>query len=94
MAMHAPVRSPHLTVLQTPQQRAEEAAIEQLAALDEFADAAETAYALLAEIATSRLSRKVIELNFHRATSIVNRAGIRARAAAEEYRSLGGPDVA
>lgn len=80
-----------LRALPTPDPwRAEEARIERIAGLDEFAQDAEAAYELLAEISTSRLSRKVIELNFYRATALINRAGIRARAAEAELRGLDG----
>lgn len=83
-----------LRALPTPEPwQREEARIERIAGLDEFATDAEAAYALLREIATSRLSRRVIDLNFHRATVLINRAGIRARAAEAELRDLGG-DIA
>lgn len=88
--MASPVRTAHLAVVPTSQQHREEARIERLAGLDEFATDAERAYELLALLPKSHESRKVIDYRFHLALRLISRAGTRARAAERELRGLTG----
>lgn len=82
-----------LEVIATPEWQREEARIERIAGLDEFATDAEAAYELLAELTTARLPRNVIDFRFRKALRLIARAGIRARLAEAELRDLS-PDGA
>lgn len=82
-----------LELIQTPEWKVEEARIERIAGLDEFAADAEAAYQLLEGLTTTRLPRNVVDFRYRRALLLIARAGLRARAAEAELRGLGG-DVA
>lgn len=71
----------------------EEARIERITGLDEFATDAEAAYELLAALPKARLTQRVLDYQFHKALRLIARAGVRARAAEAEARGLSG-DIA
>lgn len=79
-----------LRLVRTDSWLREEARIERIAGLHEFATDAEDAYALLAELTTRRLPRAVVDFRYRKALRLIARAGLRARAAEAELRGLGG----